>query len=117
MKLPVSAYNKITIFGAIIAVATLFLIIFLFVASTFIVHGSPYLGIFDLMILPGVLILGLLLIPVGMFFKNRELKLHKEDLPHDRLVVDLNNPRHRNAVIIFVVGTIIFFILSGVGSY
>ena len=117
MKLPASAYNKITIAGSIIAVSSLFLIIFLFIASTFIVHGSPYLGIFNFMVLPAIMIFGLILIPVGMYFRNRYLKSHKEEASGRWLVIDLNERKHRNALMIFVAGTILFLILSGVGSY
>jgi hypothetical protein len=117
MKLPASANNKLTIFGSIISIASLLLIIILFIASTFIVEGTPYLGIFNLMVLPGVLIFGLILIPLGMYLTVRRSKLRKEEISTKWLVIDLNDTRQRNAVIIFVIGTILFFILSGIGSY
>lgn len=117
MKLPVSAYNKVTILGSIIAVVTLFLIIFLFLISSFTAQGSPYLGIFNFMILPAILIFGLILIPIGMYFKSRKLRQQKEEPSHKWLIIDLNDKRHRNALMIFVIGTIIFLILSSIGSY
>lgn len=117
MKLPASANNKLTIIGSIISVSSLLLIIVLFVVSTFIVEGSPYLGIFDLMILPGVLIFGLILIPLGMYLKVRRSRLRKEEISPKWLVIDLNDTRQRNALFVFVIGTILFFILSGIGSY
>jgi hypothetical protein len=117
MKLPASANNKLTIIGSVISIASLMLIIILFVASSFIVEGTPYLGIFDLMVLPGVLIFGMLLIPLGMYLKVRKSKLKKEEISPKWLVLDLNDTRQRNAFFIFVTGTILFFILSGIGSY
>lgn len=117
MKLPASAYNKLTAIGSIISIASLLLIVFLFIASTFIVHGTPYLGIFTLMVLPGVLIFGLILIPLGMYLTVRRSRLRHEAISTRWLVIDLNNHRHRNAVMIFITGTIVFLILSAVGSY
>jgi len=117
MKLPASAYNKLSLIGSIISIASLLLIIFLFIGSTFIVHGSPYLGIFNFMVLPGILILGLILIPLGMYLTVRQSKIKKEELSTRWLVIDLNNQRHRNGAMIFVIGTIVFLILSGIGSY
>jgi hypothetical protein len=117
MKLPDSAYNKTTVFGSVIAIVTLFIILVLFLFSAFAPSGNPYLGIFTFMILPGVLIFGLILIPIGMYFRAKKLKLQKEVPAEKWMIIDLNNRRHRNAVMIFAVGTIIFFILSGIGSY
>lgn len=117
MKLPASAYNKLTAIGCIISISSLLGIIFLFIASTFFAQGSPYLGIFDLMVLPGVLIFGLVLIPLGMYLTVRKSRLRKEAISTRWLVIDLNNHRHRNAVMVFIVGTIVFLILSGIGSY
>ena len=91
MKLPASAYNKLTIIGGIISIASLLLIIILFVASTFIVEGSPYLGIFNFMVLPGILVFGLILIPLGMYLTVRSSRLRKEEISTRRLVIDLND--------------------------
>ena len=117
MKLPASANNKLTIIGSIISVASLLLIVILFVMSSFITEGHPYLGIFVLMVLPGVLIFGMLLIPIGMYLTGRRTKLRKMEITPKWLIIDLNDNRQRNAFFIFIIGTILFLILSGVGSY
>ena len=117
MRLPVSANNRLSVIGGLISISSLMLIIFLFIASTFIVHGSPYLGIFNLMILPGILIIGLLLIPLGMFLTVRRARLRKEEISSRWLVIDLNDQKQRNALFVFIIGTILFLILSGIGSY
>lgn len=117
MKLPASANNKITIIGSVISIASFLLIIILFLVSSFIVKGTPYLGIFDLMVLPGVLIFGMLLIPLGMYLNVRRRRLKKKEISPKWLIVDLNDSRQRNAFFIFIIGTILFLILSGIGSY
>jgi len=117
MKLPQSSKNWLTIIGSIIAIINLALILLLFVISTIFNKDNTNLGLFIYVILPGFLILGLLLIPIGMFReRNRIRKVGVDDaakLPR----IDLNDPRHRNAFIIFTITTIIVLFLSTMGSF
>lgn len=117
MKLPPSSKNWLTIIGSIIAVINLAIIIVLFIISTIFDMDSTNLGLFIYIILPGFLILGLLVIPVGMIReRGRQNKL--TDKSEARLPrIDLNDPRHRNAFIIFTVSTIIILFLSTLGSF
>ncbi len=117
MKLPPSSKNWLTIIGSIIAGINLLLIIVLFIISSIFDKGSTNIGLFIYIILPGFLILGLLLIPVGMIHERRRIR---RSLVHEasRLPgIDLNNPSHRNAFIIFSVTTIIILFLSTLGSF
>jgi hypothetical protein len=117
IKLPASAYNWTTIIGVTIALISLFMIVFLFVITTVFNQGSSYLGVVIYIALPIFLILGLVMIPIGMFSHYRRLKkgipVEKKNWP----VIDFNDHRHRNAFMIFAVGSMIFLLLSAVGSY
>ena len=116
MKLPESYYNKTSFFGTLIAGFSLSLIAFLFLINAISEDTSPYLGLFIYLIMPGFLILGLLMIPLGMWNKVRREKMNKKvDLTWK--VIDLNVPRTRNAMIIFVIGTFILLLISAFGSY
>ena len=117
MKLPVSSYNWLSIIGATIALISLFMIIFLFVISVIFNQRSSYLGLIVYIALPTILILGLILIPIGMIIKhNKDRKIHEEN-PRQWPLIDFNDPTHRNAFMIFSVGSAIFLLLSAVGSY
>ncbi len=117
MKLPPSSKNWLTIIGSIIAVINLLLIFLLFIISTIFNKGNTNLGLFIYIILPGFLILGLLLIPVGMIREARNIR-RSGDKETKRLPrIDLNEPTHRNAFIIFTVTTIIVLVLSTMGSF
>jgi hypothetical protein len=60
--------------------------------------------------------MGLLLIPIGILRERRRLRKHLEEA--DRYPkIDLNDPRHRNAFIIFTIATIIILFLSTLGSF
>ena len=117
MKLPQASKNWLSIIGSIIAVINLLLILLLFVISTIFDKGSTNLGLFIYIILPGFFIFGLLLIPVGMFIERKKIfkgLVHETSrLPY----IDLNDPSHRNAFLIFTITTIIVLFLSTLGSF
>jgi len=110
-ELPRSAKNWMSLIGATIALVSLFMIIFLFIITTFFSAQPIYMGLIIYMLLPGILFIGLLLIPIGMIISRK--KVTGSHLPF----IDLNDKRHRNATFIFIVGTAIFFLFSAVGSY
>ncbi|UCG27495.1 MAG: NapC/NirT family cytochrome c [Bacteroidales bacterium] len=117
MKLPRSFYSWPTMIGAVVALFSLFMIVFLFIISTILDQGSSYLGIFIYMVLPVFLIVGLILIPIGMWRKVRRDR-KRETVPEPKWPrVDFNDPKHRNAFVIFITGTILFLFLSAIGSY
>lgn len=117
MKLPQSTKNWLTIIGAIIAVINFLLILVLFVVSTIFNKQNTNLGLFIYIILPGFMVLGLLLIPVGMFFERRRISKRVEPGKSRLPLIDLNDTRHRNAFIIFTVSTIVLLFFSTLGSF
>jgi hypothetical protein len=118
MKLPQSLRNWTSIIGAVIASLSLFLILLLFIITMILDVGSSYVGLFIYIILPMFLIVGLILIPAGMYFTKRKLKReHKSTEVKDWPVINFNNQATRNAAIIFSTGTIVLLILTAIGSY
>ncbi len=117
MKLPQTSKNWLTIIGSIIAGMNLALIILLFIISTIFNKSNTNLGLFIYIILPGFLILGLLLIPIGMFRERKKIRKSGAPKATGYPLIDLNDPRHRNAFIIFTITTIIVLVLSTMGSF
>jgi hypothetical protein len=116
-NLPRLAYNWLSIAGSIVAIVSFIMILFLLALSFFSKLESPYIGILLYMILPLFLVIGLVLIPIGMFFEWRRGKKTGE-IKRDRWpYIDLNKASHRNATIIFIFGTLIFIATSSVGIY
>ncbi len=81
--------------------------------------ANPYVDIVGFLVLPGVLILGLVIIPFGILFKS--WRLHRRN-PEFKLAfrfprIDLNDPRQRRAAKIVLGGTFILLPLVGVSSY
>ncbi len=117
MRLPPSSRNWVTIIGALIAGLNLVLIIVLFVISITFNKSATYIGLFVYIILPGFLVFGLLMIPAGMLIARRRIERRSETDKKRLPYVDLNDPRHRNAFLIFTFLTIIFLFLSTYGSF
>ncbi|MCB0745059.1 MAG: cytochrome C, partial [Ignavibacteriae bacterium] len=113
IRLPSSAYNWVSLIGAVIALVSLFMIVFLFAISFFFDRGGSYLGLVIYILLPGFLVIGLILIPIGMLLNFNKSKGKEKKLPY----IDLNQVAHRNAFLIFITGTIIFLFISAMGSY
>jgi hypothetical protein len=117
MKLPESSKNWLSIIGSIIALINFVIIIFLFIISTIFDKGNTYLGLFIYIILPGFMMLGLIMIPVGMLGKRRKMRKEAESGKARLPLIDLNDVRHRNAFTVFTIVTIVVLFLSTYGSF
>ncbi|HSE97275.1 MAG TPA: NapC/NirT family cytochrome c [Blastocatellia bacterium] len=114
---PGLSQNYMSLAGAGLALVALGSIIFFVLVETFGGHGNPYLGITTYLILPGFLILGLVLIPAGMFLERRRRRRLAPSEIAAYPSIDLNNPRHRRRFTFFAASTLIFILMSVVGSY
>jgi len=117
IKLPYSVQNWVSLIGAMIALISFFMIIFLFTITTIFVEGVSYMGLVTYILLPSVMIVGLLLIPIGMLMTIQRRRKTGEAAESGWPTIDLKEIRHRNAFLIFSVGTTIFLFMSAVGSY
>jgi nitrate/TMAO reductase-like tetraheme cytochrome c subunit len=117
MKLIPSGRNWITIIGSLIAAINLLLIIVLFLISTLFNKNETNLGLFIYIILPGFLLLGLIMMPFGIIISRKKRIASGQDEIRKLPTVDLNNPKHRKAFIIFTVATVIILFLSTYGSF
>ena len=93
MKLPSTYYNPLSYIGTLIAIISLFMIVFLAVVGYFFEESNTYLGLFTYIILPGFMIIGLIIIPIGMMIQNRKKKrASPEFLKKAWPVIDLPTP-------------------------
>lgn len=116
MKTLKSFSNWLSITGFILVVNSLVLILFLFLIVLFSEETNVYLGIYIYIVLPGFLVLGLILIPIGMYIKLRKLK---KGIDTDKLwpMLDMNLKRTRATIVRVSILTFIFLIVSAMGSY
>jgi hypothetical protein len=104
--------------GTGIAGLAFILIVFLFVLQSLRSSPAPYGGLVMFVVLPTVMVGALLLIPIGMALEWRRMRRSggQRSIPVFP-VLDLNKPQHRNAAIVFAVGTLLVVFLSAFGSF
>ncbi|MBI2091139.1 MAG: cytochrome c3 family protein [Deltaproteobacteria bacterium] len=94
--------HPVSLVGGGLAFFSFFSILSMFLIEAILGKANPYIGVFTYMVYPGLLILGLLLIPIGAALERRRRVRVGELPPYPRL--DLNNPKTR-AIFLFVVGS------------
>src|SRR6185503_12106385 len=77
---------------------------------------NPYLGIIFFLILPALFVLGLLLIPVGIYFRRKKLRLAGQ-IPAAYPKIDLNDRIFRHGLDIVLVATIVNLLVVSIASY
>ncbi len=116
-KAPSLIQNWISLSGIILAASSFFAVVCLIAIDFFAGFGNPYMGILTYIVAPGFLSAGLLLILIGALLeRRRRWMLAPGELPHHPRI-DLNVPRQRNAFLIVVTVTIVFLLMTALGSY
>ncbi len=82
-------------------------------------RGSPYLGILGYLVVPTLFVLGLLLVPLGLWRQRRRVRaaLAQGAAPPGLPVIDLNRPRTRRALLLFVAATAANVVILGAATY
>ena len=111
--------DPVSLLGAAITTASALLIISLFVIELFGFLGNPYIGILAYMILPAFFALGLLLIPIGVRRARKRARRAKDrgEVPTEFAVIDLNLPRVRHWVIIFLGLSMVNLVILATATY
>jgi nitrate/TMAO reductase-like tetraheme cytochrome c subunit len=110
--------NPVSLVGGAITTSSAMTLIGFWVVSVIGRGGSsnPYVGIIFDLILPALFVFGLLLIPLGMWIRRRDLKAAGL-LPSAYPKVDFADPVFRHGIDFVVVATCINFIIVGTASY
>src|SRR6201981_597539 len=108
--------NPISLVGLVLAIVAFGNFLFLFFIDLSSEHPSPYVGILAYMVAPGFLVLGLAMVPFGVWYDRRKRRQHPAE-PIRYLHVDFNDPSQRGALTFIFTFVIAFIGLSVVGSY
>lgn len=111
--------SPISLLGMSLALVAGLLVVILFALELLGFHGSPYLGILAFVILPSIFVFGLLLVPLGLIRQRRRERRAREGKSEVSAfpVVDLNQPRTRRTVLIFLAATLVNLVIVAVASY
>lgn len=107
--------NWLSLTGLVIVVGSLFSFILLFVLDALSPFSNPYIGILTFVIAPAFLILGLLLTGIGALRERRQLHGAGALLP--KMVIDLTRQRDRRVLGVFITCSLVFLLLTALGSY
>jgi len=109
--------NPISLAGSALALVSLANALFLFLIDVLSEKPSPYIGILAYMVAPAFFVLGLVLIPAGFLWDRRRRRGQAPTQPLRYLRIDFSDPTQRGVVAFFFSFTIVFIMMSVVGSY
>ena len=107
--------HPLSLIGAGLVVLSGVSILFLFLIEAIAGRSNPYIGIFTYMVYPALLLLGVILVPVGLFLERR--RRAKGGAGSVYPVIDLNNSKTRGAFLFVVVSSIFLMGLISTVSY
>lgn len=103
--------NTISMIGVVLATSLFFTMLVFYAAGLYGMPSNPYLGIVGYLILPGIFLLGLILVPVGIALKHQRQVRHGT-LPRKYPQVDFNSPQVRRVfnfvVLVTILNSVIF---------
>jgi len=106
--------NWISLAGVVLTLASFFSFLLLFVLDTLAHFSNPYVGILTYMVAPGFGVMGICLALLGFWIRRRRLKKGGA-MPAMR--IDLSRPRDRKTLAVFIACSLVFLLVSAVGSY
>ena len=111
------SYNPLTMTGAVLAISSAFTIIGFWIYD-FTIGGTinPYIGVIFILILPGILVVGLLIVPIGWLWHRHKLKASGQ-LPTEYPTVDFSRPFYRQAAAWAAGFSLLNILILSVGSY
>ncbi|HOW68156.1 MAG TPA: NapC/NirT family cytochrome c [Candidatus Paceibacterota bacterium] len=109
--------NWISLAGLVLAAASLFSFVLLFVIDSMAKEPSPYQGLLTFVVAPGFFVAGCGLMLLGWFFQRRYQIKHAAGAPPPFLSIDLSRPQDRRCLFWFAFSAVIFLLVAAVGSY
>jgi hypothetical protein len=107
--------HPVTIAGAALVTLSALLFLIVYVLELLGWHTNPYIGIVFFLVMPGLFVLGLLLIPLGLWLERRA---RARGGPRRRFpTVDLNNPRHQQIIAAVAVLTIVNVVIVSLAAF
>ena len=110
------AWNLISLVGMVMAITAAGLIVASLAYEAITGVEQPYVGLLTYFAFPGMLVFGLILVPVGAFIVRQKRRARPdEDIPAFP-VVNFNEPHKRHLFIFFVLASVVFVLIVTVAS-
>lgn len=105
--------RPLRLIGGLLVFLSTGLLLFLVVLDLVVGLANPYLGIVTYMLLPGLLVLGIVLVPVDAWLQRRRERRGEPAYP----VIDLCNPRQRRIAEFFAGSSVVILVVMTVVTY
>ncbi|HLH52209.1 MAG TPA: NapC/NirT family cytochrome c, partial [Verrucomicrobiae bacterium] len=107
--------NWLSLSGLVVMVGSLFSFVLLLMMDAMAHLSNPYLGILTYLVAPAFMVMGLVTAVGGALLRRRHMV--KASGPFPPLRIDLTRPRDRRFFGLFLAGSVVFLLISAVGSY
>ena len=109
--------NTLSFIGVVLTTSSAITLIAFWIYD-FVLPGPPhpYIGLLIFLVLPGIFILGLLLIPLGVFLRRRKLR-NAGELPSVYPEIDLKTPAVQKGILFVAAATVLNVIIFSFASY
>ena len=109
------ARHPLAVAGALLTTVSAVVFIALVIAAAAGLFEHPYAGLLVFVVVPGLFLLGLLLIPLGMWLEARRLRRHPE-APREWPVFDLRKPATRRAMLAVIALTAVNIVIVSLAA-
>jgi len=106
--------NWTSMAGLVLVAGSIFSFLLLFTLDTFAHFSNPYVGILTYLVAPGFAAMGFFLVVVGWWLARRRSKRTGSVVSFK---IDFSQPRDRRKLGWFILASVLFLLLSAVGSY
>ena len=107
--------NWLSLTGLLVVVGSVFSFFLLLLLDALAPFANPYVGILTYLVAPSFAVLGFLLALLGAFLRHRQIVKTTGPLPPLR--IDLTRPRDRRLLGFFLAASVVFLLISAIGSY
>jgi hypothetical protein len=108
--------HPVAMAGAVITTVSAVVFIGLAIAAVMGMFSNPYAGLVVFVVVPGVFLVGLLLIPIGGSLERRWLRRHPDEVV-DWPVVDLRKPSVRRTIFLIIGLTAVNVVIVSLAGY
>ena len=107
--------NWLSLTGLVVVVGSLFSFLLLLLLDAMAHFANPYIGILTYLVAPGFFVLGLIFAAIGALLRRRQIVKYAGPFPPLR--IDLTRTRDRRMFGLFLAGSVLFLLISAIGSY
>src|ERR1017187_1157852 len=107
--------NWMSLTGLVVVIGGLFSFLLLFMLDAIAHFSNPYISILTWMVTPAFLVFGFILTVIGVL-RTRHKRVGGASMVA-AVQIDLSRPRDRRILVTFVISSLLFIMLSAVGSY